>query len=116
MTKTEGKLIESMKTLGTYKDEFNETVHICAGMMDRYAELADRLDSGDIRLVEITDSGTKKSAEALIMESLRKDILAYQKELGLTPGSLRKMNEAALSIKGSSFADAIAQAMAGAGG
>lgn len=116
MTQTEEKLVDSMNRLGTFKDEFSDTIHICAGMMDRYEEMTSRLDAGEIRLVEFTDSGTKKSADALIMEGLRKDILAYQKELGLTPGSLRKMNESAMTIKGNNFADAIAQALVGAGG
>ncbi|MBR2602233.1 MAG: P27 family phage terminase small subunit [Clostridia bacterium] len=117
LTATERKLRQAMKDLGTFKSQFSETIQICAEMMDQYRGLMDRLNGGELRLVETTESGTKKSADALIIEGLRKDILAYQKELGLTPSALKKMNDTALQVKGgNSFADAIAQAMVGAGG
>lgn len=117
VTGTERKLRAAMKALGTYKEQFDRVIQICAGMMDQYADLMAKLDAGRLDLVECTDSGTKKSANALIIEALRKDILAYHKELGLTPSALKKMNDAALQVKGgSSLADAIAQAMVGAGG
>ena len=116
VTATEKKLRKDMRDLGTYRPQFDRMIRICAGMMDQYRSMMERLEAGELRLVETTDSGTKKSAEALIIEGLRKDILAYQKELGLTPGALKKMSEASLQLKGGGgFAGAIAQALAEAG-
>lgn len=118
MTKTEKQLRKSMRELGTYKPQFDHVIEICAKMMDQFSSLSEKLDAGDIDLTEATEcGGTKKSANALIIEGLRKDILAYHKELGLTPGALKKMNDAALSVKtNDSFVDAIARAMTEAGG
>ena len=118
MTATEKRLRKAMRDLGTYKPQFNHVIEICGRMMDQYDKLTADVEDGNVAMTEITEAGgTKKSATALIIEGLRKDILAYHKELGLTPGALKKMNDAALKVNtGGSFAEAIAQAMTGAGG
>jgi len=43
-----------------------------------------------------TDSGAKKAPIVTTLESLRRDILTYAAQLGLTPSGLKKLDEAAM--------------------
>ena len=51
------------------------------------------------RYFEDTDSGTKKAPIVTTLESLRKDILAYATQLGLTPSGIKKINESSMIAK-----------------
>ena len=57
VTATEKKLRKDMRDLGTYRPQFDRMIRICAGMMDQYRSMMERLEAGEIRLVETTDSG-----------------------------------------------------------
>lgn len=107
MTKSESKLKKYMKALGVWKPEYQITVGICAGLMDQYDMILKTwIDSG-MDPVEQTENGTKKSGVVTTLESLRKDILAYQKELGLTPMSIKRLDQQAQLPKSSVLADAL---------
>lgn len=82
-----------MKALKTWKPEFLEAVRICADLMDQYAVVNGMITSGAVQMFEETDrGGTRKSAAVTTAESLRRDILAYLKELGLTTLSVKRLD------------------------
>lgn len=92
LSKNERRLKGYMTKLGIWKPEYMVTVEICAGLMDQYDAISAAWIASGMSPVEYTDNGTKKSGIVATLESLRKDILAYQKELGLTPMAIKKLD------------------------
>jgi len=93
LTGTERKLRQQMKSLRTWKPEFATAVRICADLMDQYADLNSRIQSGEFRMFDVTETGgTRKSAAVTTAEGLRRDILAYLKELGLTTMAVKRLD------------------------
>jgi hypothetical protein len=93
LTKTERKLRKAMTSLHTWKPEFSEAVRICAGLMDQYQRLTDDLAAGVYPMFDATETGgTRKSAAVTTSEGLRRDILSYLKELGLTTMSVKRLD------------------------
>lgn len=92
LSKNERRLKGYMTKLGIWKPEYMVTVEICAGLMDQYETISKAWIESGMNPVEYTDTGSKKSGIVATLESLRKDILAYQKELGLTPMAIKKLN------------------------
>ena len=93
LTKTEKKLRQAMKSLHTWKPEFAEAVRICADLMDQYELVNDMIKSGMVPRFELTETGgTRKSAAVTTAEGLRRDILQYLKELGLTTMSVKRLD------------------------
>ncbi len=93
MTKTERKLRKAMISLHTWKPEFTEAVRICAGLMDQYTVLNAGICSGTFPMFDPTETGgTRKSAAVTTAEGLRRDILSYLKELGLTTMSVKRLD------------------------
>lgn len=92
LSKNERRLKGYMTKLGIWKPEYMVTVEICAGLMDQYETISKAWIESGMNPVEYTDTGSKKSGIVSTLESLRKDILAYQKELGLTPMAIKKLD------------------------
>lgn len=96
--KHENEIKRFMKSLGIYKKEFNRTISICAAMLKNLDELEQHFfDSGNEYIVEHTNkngnTNTQKNPEYQCIESLRRDILVYLRELGITPQGLKRYNE-----------------------
>lgn len=93
LTSTERRLREAMKSLKTWKPEFGPAVKICADLMDQYRKLNAQIVSGELEMFDTTENGgTRKSAAVTMAEALRRDILAYLKELGLTTLSVKRLD------------------------
>ena len=93
LTKTEKKLRKAMTSLHTWKPEFSETVRICADLMDQYDEVNGMIKRGEAQRFDITETGgTRKSAAVTTAECLRRDILQYLKELGLTTMAVKRLD------------------------
>ena len=106
LSKNERRLKGYMTKLGIWKPEY--MVKICAGLMDQYDAISAAWIASGANPVEATDNGgTKKSGVVATLESLRKDILAYQKELGLTPMAIKRLNAQENLPQSSVLADAL---------
>lgn len=93
LTGTEQRIVDAMKSLNTWKPEFFPAVKICADLMDQYDEVNSRIVSGELRRFDVTETGgTRKSAAVTTTECLRRDILSYLKELGLTTLSVKRLD------------------------
>jgi hypothetical protein len=93
LTATEKRLRDAMKSLKTWKPEFADAVRICADLMDRYKRLNEQIDQGTFQMFDTTENGgTRKSAAVTTAEGLRRDILAYLKELGLTTLAVKRLD------------------------
>ena len=93
LTETEQRIVDAMRSLNTWKPEFYPAVKICADLMDQYNDVNGRIVSGEFRRFDVTDTGgTRKSAAVTTAECLRRDILSYLKELGLTTLSVKRLD------------------------
>ena len=115
-------VIEAMKAIGTYRDEFLPIVDRLALLYTQRDKLEDQYKrSGSNPVVQHTNkagaTNLAKNPFLTARDETYSQLLAHERELGLTPAALKKMNEGALKITraSSSFADALARALDGAG-
>lgn len=90
---------DDMKALGVYKPEFEPIIEVYSQLREQYNILTQRFIDSDYDFKEYTNTGTKKAPIVTTLEALRKDILAYAAQLGLTPQGLLKADEAAFKKK-----------------
>lgn len=95
----ESKARACMKSLGIYKPEFEPIIKTYGELKDQYDELTRRFIGSDYKFEEPTAAGMKKAPIVTTLESLRKDILSYAAQLGLTPQGLLKVQEDAFMAK-----------------
>lgn len=123
MTKKRWKqrITDCCEAAGTYKPYFDDVIDNLAEILHRRDEAAQvfKKMGGDV-LVYHTNQAGKQNLElhpALkAVNDLNRDALQYWRELGLTPASLRKLNDAALKPdKKSGFSLALVEALTGAG-
>ena len=97
-----------MKTLGVYKAEFEPMIRAHGQLREQYNTLTRRYERSGYSFQVETDSGAKKAPIVTTLESLRRDVLTYASQLGLTPAGLKKLNEASMKpAKSSPLADAL---------
>lgn len=90
---------KNMKALGTYKRQFEPVIKIYGQLREQYDIYTQLLEDAGYDYIEETQTGTKKHPIITTLESLRKDILAYASQLGLTPQGLLKVQENAFRVK-----------------
>lgn len=88
---------KKMRELGTYHEEFDGTITRYVALQKEYAIIYARYKEGGFECQLETASGAKKSPTVTTLESLRRDILAMEDALGLTPRGLQKLNEKAFA-------------------
>ena len=86
----------SMKALGIYKHEFEPIIKAYGQLREQYDELTRRLEQSGYEFEVSTNTGATKAPIVATLESLRRDILAYAVQLGLTPSGLKKINDASM--------------------
>ena len=105
-----------MQSLGVYKKEFEPIIKIYGGLREQYDVLSKCFEASGYDYQEATDQGSKKHPIVTTLESLRRDILAYASQLGLTPQGLKRIQEEdpfARAKKSSGLASALANLEAG---
>ena len=101
---------DQMQALGVYKPEFEPIIEIYSQLREQYNILTQRFIDSDYDFKEYTNTGTKKAPIVTTLEALRKDILAYAAQLGLTPQGLLKADDAAFKKpKSSALASMISE-------
>lgn len=84
---------EAMTRLGTYKPEYDHTIKVYADLATTYNRMLKRFAESDYQYDEATAQGRKKAPIVAVLESMRKDLLAYENALGLTPAGLKKIQD-----------------------
>lgn len=119
MTQDEYKadIIKKMRALGVYKKEFAHTITgLARALADQEKAIAKFDETGGKLTVAYTNKAGAtnfvKNPFYLAIESLRADVLAYCRELGLTPAALKRIKEDGLKEKGKSPLAAALQELA----
>ncbi|MGN8648326.1 P27 family phage terminase small subunit [Gracilibacillus sp. HCP3S3_G5_1] len=92
----ENNIVKEMKSLGTYKTEYNKMIKIFAGMIHQYEVFEEQFEESNYK---ITEQHTNKAGAVnerkvplyTAIESLRKDIATYSDRLCLNPKSLESV-------------------------
>lgn len=94
LSKTARRLKKYMTSMKTWRPECQDAVTMCARLMDQYDQLEVEFIEKSMKVYEVLETGaTKKTAYVQTMETLRKDILSYLKELGLTPMAMKRLDQ-----------------------
>lgn len=107
---TKKSVVEAMQAMNTYKPEFEPIIEIYVGLNNQYKKLQSQFKKTKYKVEENTgySDNSKKSPLVATMENLRKDILKYANELGLTPAGLKRLNEKSKSKSaGGNFLDSL---------
>lgn len=86
------EVIQKMEQLGIYKLEFYETVERYVKLKKEYKTVYRKYEKSGFECEVQTNQGTKKAPIVSTLESLRRDILAMEESLGLTPRGLLKLD------------------------
>lgn len=103
-----------MKALGVYTENYDPTIHRLADLYIQYEQLREDFDnSGEGAVIAHTNThgatNTMKNPYITAQTEIMTQILAHERELGITPGAIKKLNEAAVRPKDvSKFASALA--------
>jgi phage terminase small subunit len=83
------KVIREMKSLNTYKKEYNRIIEIYVDLNLQYDMAMREFErSGFQYETETAAGGTKKSAIVATLETLRKDLITYSDRLCLNPKAI----------------------------
>ena len=93
------KVRDAMTALGVYKKEFEPIIQIYCQLRKQYEILTDKFEESKYEYSEDTKTGSKKAPIVTTLESLRKDILSYASQLGLTPQGLLRADDKAFTKK-----------------
>lgn len=90
------KVIKQLKSLGTYKKEFDDLIDIYSGLLDQYKRFEEQFVlSGYMIEEEYTNKAGATNMRKVplygAMESLRKDLASYSDRLGLNPKSMESI-------------------------
>lgn len=86
------RVVKAMKAMGTYRKEYDLPIGTLAGLLEQYERLNQMYMDEGMPYYDNTQAGKKKSPIVTTLESLRKDILAYETALGLTPAGAKKLD------------------------
>ena len=114
-------IIKRMNAVGTYKKEFLPTIERLAALYCQRDLLEKQFQaSGGNPVIMHTNkagaSNPTKNPFLTARDEVYNQLLAHERELGLTPAALKKMNESALRpVQQNGFAAALQQALTGVG-
>ena len=115
-------IVRRMKAVGTYRKEFIPTVERLAALyVQREAiEKQFKESGGNAVVLHTNKAGATNAAKNPFLtarDEVYTQLLSHERELGLTPAGLKKLNEAVLHPRkqASGFAAALEQALNGAG-
>lgn len=98
------KIISQCTANGTFSENFDAVVETLAAILEQRDNVFKQfVDEGSCYIVTHTsDRGSKSEIKNPLLQvwcELNRDALNYWKELGLTPTSLKKLNDSALEPK-----------------
>lgn len=93
MAVSKASVKKKMQALNVYKPEFDTTIERYVKLSKEFQKLYTEYEDSGFQFEIETEKGTKKAPIVGILETLRRDILAIENSLGLTPMGLLKLQE-----------------------
>lgn len=108
----EKKIIKAMKAVNTYRDEFGQTIKTLAKIYEQFDEAKAQFErTGGQYVIKHTNKNGNtniiKNPLYRIVEEMEEKILAYNRELGLTPTGYKKIMNKFEKEKRSELAEAL---------
>lgn len=98
---------EDLKRNGQYKCTFDKVIYTLAQILEhRDKVLEEFIESGEEYVLK-----GRKNPHIVLWDDLNKTALAYWRELGLTPASLKKIDEGALKPKQTSSLEEVLRSL-----
>ena len=113
VAKYKNATVRRMKALGLYRAEFVLTINRLAALYVQRDQLEKQFEeSGGLAVIEFTNKAGAtnliKSPYLTARSEVYAQLLALERDLGLTPAALKRINESSMKPKRtSSFADAL---------
>ena len=86
------RIISDMKSLGTYKKEFEQIIDIYADLLVQYRNTLQQYEEEKMENELYMKETGKKPPLMLVIENLRKDIITYSDRLVLNPKSIQGLD------------------------
>ena len=111
-TTYEKRIIKNMKAVGTYKAEFNQVIKTLAKIYEEFDKAKEQFEQsgGQYVITHTNENGatnTIKNPLYRIVEEMEEKILAYNRELGLTPSGYKRIMNKFEKEKRSELAEAL---------
>lgn len=111
-TTYEKRIIKAMKTVGTYKPEFSQAIKTLAKIYEQFDQAKEQFErTGGEYVVKHTNKNGNtniiKNPLYRILEEMEEKILAYNRELGLTPSGYKRIMNKFEKEKHSELAEAL---------
>lgn len=108
----EKRIIKAMNAVGTYKTEFNQVIKTLAKIYEQFDEAKEQFEkTGGQYVIKHTNKNGSvniiKNPLYRIVEEMEEKILAYNRELGLTPSGYKKIMNKFEKEKRSELAEAL---------
>lgn len=99
-TKTEKLIKKLMTEVGTYNESFDLTISLLGRILEDYKSTIEQFEKsgGSVIIPHTNKAGAKnyiKNPLYHAIEQMRKDVIIYLRDLGLTPAGLKKINQSA---------------------
>lgn len=110
-------VVRCMKSLGTYRPEFARMAQRVAAMYVKRDEIEQQFaENGGRIMIEYTNkngvTNLVKNPLWVALNEMNSNLLIYERELGLTPAGLKKLNDAAMKQPQKSALGAALEALA----
>lgn len=107
MPVTKAATRKKMESLGVYKPEFDAAIERYVRLSKEFQKLYTEYEKEGFKFEVETEKGVKKAPIVGVLETLRRDILAVENSLGLTPMGLLKLQENAFKQQKKTKKDAL---------
>lgn len=102
MERKKRTIIERMQKLGTYKPQYMEAINRTAKLYVQMDEIETEFEKsgGNVVVTHTNKAGAKnfvKNPLLQVRDEVYTQLLAHERELGLTPAALKRINEAAMA-------------------
>lgn len=95
------RIRQSCTNAGTYQQCFDDVIETLAGILSK-RDMVEETWDGEVVVEHTNRNGNTNKEQApsvRLINDLNRDALSYWKELGLTPASLKRINETAMKEK-----------------
>lgn len=102
MERKKRTIIERMQKLGTYKPQYMEAINRTAKLYVQMDEIETEFkkSGGNVVVTHTNKAGAKnfvKNPLLQVRDEVYTQLIAHERELGLTPAALKRINEAAMA-------------------